>query len=187
MGYMLQDVIALFASLIGVPVLIKRGGEQRWQVKQWDERAIRADARRFRMEHPARPVGGGEESPSLFSTFIAAARVCSPPPLEAVNPLREDIRIWLQWHCGMLLRQMSRFQVTSRHRRKRPKQAKDALARRYTRDDLLERNRTHMRQKAGGLLLSARKPGGKRHAYAAGPEVSRPLSGGKRYAGTHPA
>jgi len=173
--YMLQDAIALFASLIGMPVLIKRWGEQRWQVKQWDEKAIRPDARRFRMEHPARPVGEAEEPPSLFSTFIAAAKACSPPPLEALDPLREAICAWLH------------FQMTSRHRRERTQRAKGTPARRYTKDDLLERKRACMRQRKGASLLAAGKLGGKRHAYAAGPEVARLLPGRERYAGTRPA
>ncbi len=181
----LQHCIMRFASLIGMPVLIKRWGEQCWQVKQRDERVRRPDARRFRMEHPAHPVSGGEESPSLFSTFIPAARGCSPPPLEAVNPLREDIRIWLQWHCGMLLRQMNRFQVTSRHGSKGVQQSMPA--RRYTRDDLLERKRARMRQREGALLITGRRHGGKRHPSAAGPKVARLLPGHKRYAGTRPA
>jgi len=173
--YMLQDAITLFASLIGMPVLIESGGEQHWQVKQWDERAIRPDARRFRMEHLTSPVSSSEEPPELFSTFIAAARGCSPPPLEAVHPLREAIGTWLH------------FQMMSRHRRERTQRAKGTPASRYTKDDLLERKRAHMRQRKGALLLAARKPGGKRHASAAGPEVSPLLSNRERYAGTRPA
>jgi cyanate permease len=174
-GYMLQDVIALFASLMGMPVLIKSWDEQHWQLRQWDDGAMGPNARRFRAERPTRPVGEGEELPSLFSTFITAARGCSPPPLEAVHTLREAIGTWLH------------FQMTSRHRRKRTQRAKGTPARRYTKDDLLERKRARMRQRKGAFLLAARKPGGRRHAYAAGPEVSRLMLGRERYAGTCPA
>ncbi len=182
---MLQNCVLRFASLIGMPVLIKRGDEQRWQVRQWDEGAMRPDARGLGAERPARPVGRSEELPALFSTFIAAARVCAPPPLEALDPLRAALCDWLYWHSGILLRQMSRFQMTSRHGSKRVQQS--TPARRYTRDDLLERKRARMRQREGAKLLAGRKPGGKRHPSAAGPDVARLLPGYKRSAGTRPA
>ncbi len=181
----LQDALLRFARLLGMPVLIKRGNEQGWQVRQWDEGAMRPDARGLEAERPARPVGRSEELPALFSTFIAAARVCAPPPLEALDPLRAALCDWLQWHSGMLLRQMSRFQVTSRHGRKGVQQS--TPARRYTKDDLLERKRTRIRQRAGALHLTGRKPGGKRHPSAAGPDVARLLPGHKRSAGIRPA
>jgi cyanate permease len=181
----LQDALLRFASLVGMPVLIKREDEQRWQVRQWDEGAMRPDARRLEAERPARPVGRSEELPALFSTFIAAARVCAPPPLEALDPLRAALCDWLQWHSGILLRQMSRFQVTSRYGSRRVQQS--TPARRYTKDDLLERKRTRIRQRAGALHLTGRRPGGKRHASSAGPKVARLLPGHKRSAGTRPA
>jgi len=172
---MLQDAIALFASLVGMPVLIKRWDEQRWQVRQWDERAIRPDARRFRMEHPTCPVSEGDEPPALFSTFIAAARACSLPPLEALRPLREAICAWLH------------VQMTSRHRRERTQRAKGTPVRRYTKDDLLEMKRARMRQREGATLLAGRKPGGKRHPSTRGLDVAHLLPGHKRSAGTCPA
>jgi len=171
----LQDALLRFASLVGMPVLIKRGNEQCWQVKQWDEGAMRPDARRFRGERPACPVDEGEELPALFSTFITAARVCSLPSLEAVYPLRAAIGTWLH------------FQITSRRRRTSMQRAKSTPARRYTKDDLLERKRARMRQRDGAKLLAGRKPGGKRHPPAAGPDVARLLPGHRRSAGTRPA
>ncbi len=171
----LQDALLRFASLVGMPVLIKRGNEQRWQVKQWDERALRPDARRLGAERPACPVDEGEELPALFSTFITAARVCSLPSLEAVHPLRAAIGTWLH------------VQITSRRRRTSMQRAQSTPARRYTKDDLLERKRTRMRQRTGALLLTGRKPGGKRHPSAAGPDVARLLPGHKRSAATRPA
>jgi len=181
----LQDALLRFASLVGMPVLIKREDEQRWQVRQWDEGAMRPDARRFCAERPTRPVGSSEELPALFSTFIAAARGCAPPPLEALDPLRAALCDWLHWHSGILLRQMSRFQVTSRHGSKEVQQS--TPARRYTKDDLLERKRTRIRQRAGALHLTGRRPGGKRHPSAAGPQVARLLPNRERSAGTRPA
>jgi CP family cyanate transporter-like MFS transporter len=168
-----QDALLRFARLLGMPVLIQRGHEQRWQVKQWNAGAMRPDGRRFRAERPARTAGGGEELPALFSTFIAAAQVCAPPSLEAVHPLRAAIGSWLY------------FQLTSR--RTNMQRAKSTPACRYTRDDLLERKRAHMRQREGALLLAGRKPGGKRHPSAAGPQVARLLPGHRHSAGTRPA
>jgi cyanate permease len=171
----LQDALLRFASLVGMPVLMKRGHEQRWQVRQWDEGALRLDARRSRAKRPARPVGEGEELPALFSTFIAAAKVYAPPPLEAVQPLRAALGTWLH------------FQLRARRRRTNTQRAKSTPAPRYTKDDLLERKRARMRQREGALHLTGRRPGGKRHPSAAGPKVARLLPGHKRYAGTRPA
>jgi cyanate permease len=172
---MLQHCVLRFASLIGMPVLIKRGHEQHWQVRQWDEGALRPDARRSRAKRPARPVGEGEELPALFSTFIAAAQVYAPPPLEAVHPLRTALGTWLH------------FQLTSRRRRTNTQRLKSTPAPRYTKDDLLERKRVRMRQREGATLLAGRKPGGKRHSSAVGPDVARLLPGHKRSAGTRSA
>ena len=172
---MLQNGMLLFASLIGMPVLIKRGDEQHWQVRQWDDGAMGPNARHLGAERPARPVGDGEEPPALFSTFIAAAKACSPPPIEALDPLRAAIGTWLH------------VQMTSRHRRKSTQRAKGTPARRYTKDDLLERKRARLRQRKGASLLAAGTLGGKRHAYAAGPEVARLLPDRERSAATRPA
>jgi cyanate permease len=171
----LQDALLRLASLLRMPVLIKRGHEQRWQVKQWHEGAQRPDARRFRGGRLTCPVGGGEELPALFSTFVAAARGWAPPSLEVLDPLRAALCTWLH------------FQMMSRRRYTSTQRAKSTHARRYTKDDLLERKRARMRQRAGALLLAGRKPGGKRHPSTRGLDVARLLPGHRRPAGTRPA
>jgi cyanate permease len=109
-----QRYLALMAWLVGMPVLGAGWELQSLQLNyRVDEREGTVPKRLWPL--PANPAvcSGSVEGTSVFSQFVAACAVYTPPSPQALAPFRDEIFGWLRRRDRALVRQMYRLQLAS--------------------------------------------------------------------------
>lgn len=154
---MIERYVDLLARLIGMPVL-EIGPlipSLQTECKEWSGEQMGA----FRFSVPGGPdaLHDGDGQAAILSAFSVACASYVPPDLDALQPLRGEVRAWLRQHDHILFLQLRATRVELSEE-DNEQGARDRMPKRWTKDKLLDHKRKRMVTDGQPRPVHVRKP-----------------------------